>query len=113
MDLGDIHIFDTSHVIYLGVTRGYTELLKLYGALNCDCLSYAEPFPYHPHITIAQNVTAEEAARLAAIATQRWAAYIGPRSFEVLRLSFVQQVAPNVWADLAKVPVGAAVPVAG
>src|SRR5579862_4587521 len=32
VDLGDIQIFDTSHVVYLGVTRGYTELLQLYGA---------------------------------------------------------------------------------
>lgn len=113
VDLGDIRIFDTSHVVYLGVTHGYTELLRLYGALNCDCLSYAEPFPYHPHITLAQNVLAEEAARLAAVATERWAAYRGPRGFEVASLSFVQQVAPNVWADVAKVPVGVAVPMPG
>lgn len=113
VDLGDIQIFDTSHVVYLGVTRGYTELLQLYGALNCDCLSYTEPFPYHPHITLAQNVTAEEAARLAALASERWAAYGGPRGFEVASLSFVQQVAPGIWTDVAKVPVGVAVPVAG
>jgi 2'-5' RNA ligase len=113
VELGDIQIFDTSHVVYLGVTRGYTELLQLYGALNCDCLSYAEPFPYHPHITLAQNVTAEDAARLAALASERWAAYAGPRGFEVASLSFVQQVAPNIWTDVAKVPVGATVPVAG
>lgn len=113
VELGDIRIFDTSHVVYLGVTHGYTELLQLYGALNCDCLSYAEPFPYHPHITLAQNVSAEDAARLAATATERWAAYRGPRGFEVASLSFVQQVAPNIWADVVQVLVGVAVPVAG
>jgi 2'-5' RNA ligase len=100
VDLGEIRIFDTSHVVYLGVTRGYTELLQLYAALNCDCLSFSEPFPYHPHITIAQNVPPEEAARLAAVASERWAEYRGPRSFEVSRLSFVQQVAANVWTDV-------------
>jgi 2'-5' RNA ligase len=113
VDLGEIEIFDTSHVVYLGVTRGYTELLQFYAALNCGCLRYTEPFPYHPHITIAQNVTAEDAARLAAVASDRWAEYRGPRSFDVASLSFVQQVAPNVWVDVATVPVGAAVPVAG
>jgi 2'-5' RNA ligase len=113
VEMGNIQIFDTSHVVYLGVTRGYTELLRLYGALNCDCLSFAEPFPYHPHITLAQNVSAEDAARLAAIASERWAAYSGPCSFEVANLSFVQQVAPNIWADVATVPVGVAVSVAG
>jgi len=113
VDLGEIEIFDTSHVVYLGVKRGYMELLQFYSALNCGCLSYTEPFPYHPHITIAQNVTAEDAARLAAVASERWADYDGPRSFEVASLSFVQQVAPNVWVDVAKVPVGAPVPVAG
>jgi len=113
VELGEIQIFDTSHVVYLGVTHGYRELLQLYGALNCDCLSYAEPFPYHPHITLAQNVSDEEAAHLAAVATERWEAYRGPRGFEVASLSFVQQVAPNIWADVAKVPVGAPVTVAG
>jgi len=111
VDLGEIEIFDTSHVVYLGVKRGYTQLLQFYSTLNCGCLSYTEPYPYHPHITIAQNVTAEEASRLAAIASERWAEYRGPRSFEVASLSFVQQVAPNVWVDVAAVPLG--VPVAG
>jgi 2'-5' RNA ligase len=70
VDLGEIEIFDTSHVVYLGVKRGYTQLLQFYSTLNCGCLSYTEPYPYHPHITIAQNVTAEEASRLAAISVE-------------------------------------------
>jgi len=113
VELGDIRIFDTSHVVYLGLTHGYTELLQLYHELNCDCLKYKEPFPYHPHITIAQNVGAEESARLAAIASKRWADYRGPRAFEVTGLSFVQQVALNIWVDVAVVPVGAPVTVGG
>ncbi len=49
-------IFEASHVIYLGLDRGTRELRQLYGALNCGCLKYTEPFPYHPHTTIAQNI---------------------------------------------------------
>ena len=115
IELGEIEIFEGSHVIYLGIARGETELRQLYGALNQGCLKYIEPFPYHPHITIAQNIAPEEAARLAAAAKEWWAGYGGPRGFDVSVLSFVQHVAPSIWADIAALPVGvpAPVPVAG
>jgi 2'-5' RNA ligase len=111
VELGEIEMFDTSHVIYLGLASGARELRQLYGALNYGCLKYTENFPYHPHITIAQNVLPEEAAKLAPIAKQRWAEYRGPRSFGVSVLSFVQHVAPSIWADVAELPLGVEVSV--
>lgn len=113
IELGEIEIFETSNVVYLGLARGSSEMCALYRALNQGSLEYREPFPYHPHITLAQNVSAEEARELAGIARGRWADYGGPREFEVSVLSFVQHVAPSIWADVAALPVGAAVPVAG
>jgi hypothetical protein len=50
IELGEIEIFEASHVIYLGLARGTNELLQLYRALNHGSLKYTENFPYHPHI---------------------------------------------------------------
>jgi 2'-5' RNA ligase len=111
IELGEIEIFEASHVVYLGLARGTGELRRLYAALNCGCLEYTEPFPYHPHITLAQNILPEEAERLALTAKQRWAQYSGPRGFTVSLLSLVQHVAPSIWADVAALPLGIEVPV--
>jgi 2'-5' RNA ligase len=110
---GQIRVFEESHVIYLDITRGASQLRELYGLLNRGPLEYKENFPYHPHITIAQNISSEEAARFAAIAREGWAGYQGPRRFSVSSLSFVQHVAPTVWTDVAEVPIGIEVPVGG
>jgi 2'-5' RNA ligase len=111
IELGEIEIFEATHVIYLGLACGATELRRLYDALNCGSLQYREHYPYHPHITIAQNIPPEETARMAPIARKRWAEYGGPRGFVVSVLSFVQQVAPSIWADVAALPLGVEVPV--
>lgn len=112
IELSGIQVFQGTNVVYLGLAHGYNDVRRLYEALNRGHLSYTEPFPFHPHITIAQNVSgAEEAARMAAVARQRWSGYSGPRGFNVTAISFVQHVAPGIWCDIAALPVGAAVPV--
>jgi 2'-5' RNA ligase len=111
--LGEIHVFEASHVIYLEIAHGADELRELYGLLNRGPLKYEENFPYQPHITIALNISPDEAPRLAAFAKERWAAYRGPRSFSVSSLTFVQHVAPLVWTDVAEVQIGMEVPVGG
>ncbi|HEY3826418.1 MAG TPA: 2'-5' RNA ligase family protein [Bryobacteraceae bacterium] len=110
IELGEIEIFETSHVIFLGLARGAEEMRHLYGALNRGCLKYVEPFRYHPHITIAQDLLAEQATKLSLIAKERWANYRGPRGFTVSVLSFVQHVAPFIWTDVAALPLGMEVP---
>ncbi len=110
--LGKIEVFDKSHVVYLSIAEGVTELREFYTALNRGALEYKEPFAYHPHITIAQNICADEAGPLAAIARERWEGYRGPRDFVVSSLSFVQHVAPSIWTDVAAVSLGIEVPVA-
>jgi 2'-5' RNA ligase len=112
IELGAIEIFEASHVVYLALAEGASELRHLYGVLNCRCLQYAEPFPYHPHITIAQNILPEQAEGMALTAKERWAKYPGPRGFTVSALSLVQHVAPSIWADVAALPLGVEVPVA-
>jgi hypothetical protein len=111
--MGEIHVFEASHVVYLEITRGAEELHELYTLLNRGALAYKENFPYHPHLTIAQDIPPDEAPRLAVIAKERWAGYQGPRGFSVTSLSFVQHVAPSIWTDVAEVPIGIEVPVGG
>jgi 2'-5' RNA ligase len=111
IDLGQIEIFEASRVIYLGLARGASELRRLYRALNCGCLTYAEPFPYHPHITIAQDLLREDAAKTARLAEEKWEKYPGPRDFTVSALSLVQHVAPSIWADVAAIQLGVEAPV--
>jgi 2'-5' RNA ligase len=111
IELGEIEIFDASQVIYLGLARGAAELRRLYRALNCGCLQYNENFPYHPHITIGQNILPGKAPGLALEAKEKWRQYQGSRGFDVSVLSFVQHVAPSIWADVAGLPLGIEVPV--
>jgi 2'-5' RNA ligase len=113
VELGEILVFEASHVVYLEITHGANELRELYGLLNRGPLGYKESFPYHPHITIAQNISSDQAPCLAVIARERWTGYQGPRGFSVSSLSFVQHVAPSIWTDVAEVPIGIEVPVGG
>ncbi len=107
--LGNVNVFHHTNVIYIGITRGARELHALHENLNAGQLEYDGPYPYHPHMTIYQNVTEPETdpgriAKLAQTARERWAAYPGPRTFTVDCLTFVQNVAPGAWVDIAKLP---------
>ena len=111
-ELGNVEIFEESSVLYIALRSGEDELHRLYGTLNTGCVHYRENYPYHPHITIGQNLEPGEVEKKAALAQAKWTAWTGPRGFMVSTLSFVQQVAPGVWADVAALPLGVGVPVA-
>jgi 2'-5' RNA ligase len=107
--LGKVSVFAETNVIYISIARGERELHALHENLNAGQLEYDGPYPYHPHITIYQNVTQSEPdrehiAKLAQLARERWASYEGPRSFIVDCLTFVQNVAPDAWVDIARLP---------
>lgn len=102
--LGEIEIFPVTNVIYLSLARGEHQMRELHGIFNTGSLEFKCMFPYHPHITVAQDLTESHAIELAAIARARWADYKGSRRFSVEWLSFVQNVAPGMWLDLARIP---------
>jgi 2'-5' RNA ligase len=111
VELGEVEVFPLSKVIYIGIAHGERELKEMYGALNRGALAYQEPFPYHPHITLAQNFPLENLDQLAADATQSWESYRSSRIFPVYSLDFVKNVQGGCWIDLATiqlkgVPVG-------
>lgn len=101
--LGKIAIFKDSDVIYLGIKAGWDELRHMYQALNHGAVTFQEPYPYHPHITLAQNIDHAQVKPLGEMARQRWAEYRGPRSFWVEELAFVRNNPGCEWIDLANI----------
>jgi 2'-5' RNA ligase len=111
IELGRVEIFPVSKVIYIGIARGEPELKEMYRALNRGAVSYREPFPYHPHVTLAQNFAIASLEEMAAAATRTWDNYRNSRTFPVNSLDFVKNLQGNCWTDLANiqlrgVPVG-------
>ncbi len=102
--LGEVEVFQKSHVIYISIAKGAHSLRELYRALNQKCVRYQGPFEYHPHITVAQHLEESEVAEALEIAKRRWASYTGPRTFRVDTLALVQNQGENQWRDLADFP---------
>lgn len=100
--LGSVKRFPVTEVIYLELTAGGRELRRLHDALNSGHLSFEEPFDYHPHVTVAQEIPPEDVAGVFECSVRRWNEYRGPRSFRVDRAMFVQNTLDNRWIDLAE-----------
>jgi 2'-5' RNA ligase len=101
VELGSIEVFQGTNVIYLSVCAGYRELEKMHAELNRGPLKFDEPFEYHPHVTLAQQLSPEEVESAVANARSRWREFPYSRSFTVDRLTFVQNTLDNRWKDLA------------
>lgn len=103
LEAGEVEIFPATDVIYLGLRRGAAELRKMHDALNTGPLSFPEPFLYHPHITVAQNLTSAQVQPLYAESRKRWAEFRNARTFPGATATFVQSTAAGTWVDLANV----------
>ncbi len=100
--LGDVEIFPVTNVIFISLKLGEPQVRELHRLLDTGSLKFRCPFDFHPHITIAQEVPAEQVQD----AAPRRPRTVGPptrdpRNFVVESLSFVQNVAPSVWVDSA------------
>lgn len=100
VELGQIEIFPDTQVVYLSINAGHAEIKRLHQALNRGQLAFEEPFTYHPHVTLAQDLEPHQAAAAAELAAARWGEFPHPRSFQVDRLTFVQNTLENRWMDL-------------
>jgi 2'-5' RNA ligase len=109
VELTTIEIFPVTDVIYLEIGAGCRELHQLHTAMNVGALEFEEPFPYHPHITLAQDVAHECVGEMHELARRRWAEFRGPRTFRAERAVFVQNTRDNCWVDLAEYTLGAMV----
>jgi 2'-5' RNA ligase len=107
VELTSVQVFPKTDVIYLGIGSGGGELHELHRLMNSSALEFAEPYEYHPHITLAQCIPHEAVAEMAALAQHRWEEFNGPRSFRADRAVFVQNTSTNCWLDLAEYSLGA------
>jgi 2'-5' RNA ligase len=105
--LEGIRIFPVTNVIYVELGQGAEEMFQIHAAMNSQALEFDEPFAYHPHITLAQEIPPAEVASVHRRAQEIWEAYGGPRSFRAERATFVQNTLGNCWIDLAEFSLGA------
>ncbi len=103
---GGVEVFLNTGVVYTALASGRREFREMHDALNEGPLHFIEPHSYHPHITLAQGLEQEEVQPVFEDAQARWAAYRGPRRFEVETVTFVQNTIDNRWVDLAEVRLG-------
>lgn len=104
--LDNIHIFTVSSVVYLELAQGFQELTDLHAELNTGPLAFQEPFPYHPHVTLAQQITPDQVPDVFEHARYRWAEYRHSHSFLVDKATFVQAINLYKWVDLEDCPFG-------
>ena len=99
--LGRVEIFEASEVIYIQVERGERELREMHQQrLNHGSVEFVEPYCFHPHITLAQNLPRERVQETLRLARQFWSEWNGMVTFPVEELSFVQNTRDNIWLDL-------------
>ena len=107
ISLDGIRVFPNTNVIFLELDRGAHELHRLHDAMDRGALECEEPFPYHPHVTLAQEFPAGELAEIHDRAQHRWREYEGPRRFVAERAVFVQNTRQDCWIDLDQYSLGA------
>ena len=106
VEMTQVEVFPVSDVIYIGIGRGRAEMERMHAGLNVNGLSCQEPFPYHPHITLAQDLKGDEVDELARVARARWAECPLPRTFRVDEVFFVQNTRRKEWLDLGECALG-------
>ena len=108
IQLTEPRVFPATGVIYLDIGAGAGELHELHDALNRGDLAFGEPFPYHPHVTLAQSVPAERRHAAFGLACRRWREFAGVRSFPAQSAVLVRNSGANGWVDMARYTLGAA-----
>jgi len=106
IQLGAIEVFPVSDVIHVAVAQGRDELKKMHDAMNIEGLKFPEEFPYHPHITLAQELKIDEVDELVHVAHQRWEESSDPQIFRAEKIVFVQKTRQNLWVDLGECDLG-------
>ena len=104
--LAGLQIFPVTNVIYLEIGAGATDLRRMHAAMNAGALEFEEPFPYHPHITLAQEIPHQEVRAIYELARRRWQEYRGRGVFRAERTVFVRSTLDNCWIDLAEYRLG-------
>ena len=102
VELGEVEVFASTGVVYLGLASGSEPVRHLHQKLNGGALEFPEPYAFHPHVTLAQDVPADTEHLVEMLARLRWAQYDGPRSFRVESLSLVENISLGRWDTLSE-----------
>lgn len=103
IEAAHVEVFPTTNVVYIGLSGGIEQLARMHCELNSGPLAAQECFKFHPHITLAQGLTPEQAMEIAGHAQRRWSEFRGPREFSAEVFTFVQNTQRNRWVDLAEI----------
>jgi 2'-5' RNA ligase len=106
IELTNIQIFPVTDVIYIEVGDGTSELRRMHAAMNSGPLKFEDPFPYHPHVTLAQELCHDHVAAAQELAGRRWHEFRGSRRVRAERAVFVQNTIGDRWIDLAEYSLG-------
>lgn len=101
VSLGGIETFDSTGVIYLALASGREQVEQLHAALNHGVLFAEDQFPFHPHVTIAQNLGVLPFDEVLGRARRQWQECSLPRQFVVSELTLVRNADPGTWTDLS------------
>jgi 2'-5' RNA ligase len=103
---GEVELFESTSVVYIGIGAGRRVLLQMHDHLNTGPVGCAEHYQYRPHITLAQDLGPGQVQAAYELARRRWAEYSGQRWFAVDRVVFVQNTNRKRWLDLAEARLG-------
>ena len=103
---GEVELFESTSVVYIGIGAGRRVLLQMHDHLNTGPVGCAEHYQYRPHITLAQDLGPGQVQAAYELACRRWAEYSGQRWFAVDRVVFVQNTNRKRWLDLAEARLG-------
>jgi 2'-5' RNA ligase len=101
VELHEVLLFPVSQAVYISLGAGGRELERLHARLNQGHFKFNEPWLYHPHVTLAQQLDPLHVNAAQELAVQRWREFSGPRRFLLDHLTFVQNTGENRWRDLA------------
>ncbi|HWP85920.1 MAG TPA: 2'-5' RNA ligase family protein [Terriglobia bacterium] len=91
-------------VVFLSLAEGFDELLALHRELNVGDLRHAEPYPFVPHITVAQDLDDQATQEALVQLSNAWNRYDGEKTFRVESLCLVRQAEGTRWRNLATIP---------
>ena len=102
VSLGQVEVFPATGVIYLGIEAGSDTVRRIHAMLASDEFAYPETYPFHPHLTLAQDYPPLDSDELVDRARALWNSWQGERRFLLDRLSFVRGVDLCTWQTVSE-----------
>jgi len=102
ISIGEIEVFAATNVIYLAIQTGREALDCAHDLLAQGVFASEEPYPFHPHITLAQEFPAGRLVEFLARARVLWAEWRKERRFVLERLSFVRGLDLSTWEHISE-----------